>query len=515
MLHSRHTDPRTAWSHRTWEDFATTPASATRIAILPPHGIGDHGLGLPLRLEEAISEPLIAAAVAGIDPAEVCVLPALQQVLGPYASCCFGVDPDTAHALLLEVGAGVHAAGFRKLVLLNSSPWNVELAATAALDLRASLGLHTYVIHGSGLGLDLHPAGADRARVQAIGSTLLGVPPEAPFRDGDCADVALRPGYWNLPLPLPAPPGLAGGVIAIEAAARLRGLLGEIAGHRTPGGEAALADWRRPAEGFRAAPPPAASPRSLADLTARQLATLTASGGPANAVAIVATGAIEQHGPHLPVGVDAFLGEIWSSALSAQLPPEAAVWFAPAMLLGKSSEHRDFPGTLSLSTRTLRHALLAQARQLHAWGFRRLAVLNTHGGNSAVLTYTLREIQTTLGLRTALLTVPTAADLPAQERIHGFHAGAWETSLLLAAMPDLVRRERATSEYPARLDDPGSLRPEKAPATFAWLTSDLSRSGVMGDATAASAESGKAWLEAGAKRLAESIIGFAGSNAPA
>jgi creatinine amidohydrolase len=515
MLHSRHTDPRTAWSHRTWEDFATAPASATRIAILPLHGTGDHGLGLPLAVEEAIWEPLIAAAVAGIDPAEVCVLPPLRHVLGPYASCCFGVDPDTAHALLLEIGAGVHAAGFRKLVLLNSSPWNVELAATAALDLRASLALHTYVIHGSGVGLDLHPAGRDRARVQAVASTLLGITPEAPFRDGDCADVALRPGYWNLPLSLPATPGLAGGAIAIEAAARLRGLFGEIAAHRTPGTSPALANWRRPAEAFRAAPAPAAPQRSLTHLTAGQLAALTASGGPANAVAIIATGAIEQHGPHLPVGVDTFLGDIWSSALSAQLSPGASVWFAPAMLLGKSSEHRDFPGTLSLSTRTLRQAFLAQARQLHAWGFRRLAVLNTHGGNSAVLTYTLREVQTTLGLRTALLSVPAAADLPTHERLHGFHAGAWETSLMLAAMPDLVRRERATSEYPARSDDPGSLRPEKAPATFAWLTSDLSRSGVMGDATAASAESGQAWLEAGAKRLAESIVRFGGSNAPA
>lgn len=515
MLHCLHADPRTAWSHRTWEDFATAPASASRLAILPLHGCGDHGVGLPLGLEESVWSPVLAAAVSGITPAEVCVLPPLRHVLGPYASSCFGVDPDTALALLAEIAAGVHAAGFRKLVLLNSSPWNAELAATAALDLRASLGLHTYVIHASGLGLDLHPAGRDRARVQAVGAAVLGRTPDSPFRDADCADTGLRPGYWNLPPPVPPAEGLSGFAIADAAAAHLRRLLGEIAAHRHAGASAALADWQRPAGDVAALPTPAPRPRDLAGLTARQLATLTSSGEADRAVALLTTGAIEQHGPHLPVGVDAFLGELWTSALSRRLPPDAAVWSSPAMTFGKSIEHRDFPGTLSLSTRTLRQALLAQARQLHAWGFRRLAVLNTHGGNSAVLTYTLREVQTTLGLRTALLSVPAAADLPDQERVHGFHAGAWETSLLLAAQPELVRRARATSEYPARLDDPGSLRPEKAPATFAWLTSDLSRSGVMGDATAACAASGRTWLEAGARRLAESLVAFSRSDGSA
>jgi hypothetical protein len=143
MFRLSHDDLRTAWSHRTWEDFAAAPASDTRIAILPLHGFADHGLGLPLHLEEVIGSRLLRDALAGIPPSEACVLPPLRHVVGPYAACSFSVDPDTALALIGEIAAGVHAAGFRKLVLLSSSPWATELTATAALEARVALGLHT------------------------------------------------------------------------------------------------------------------------------------------------------------------------------------------------------------------------------------------------------------------------------------------------------------------------------------------------------------------------------------
>jgi creatinine amidohydrolase len=124
----------------------------------------------------------------------------------------------------------------------------------------------------------------------------------------------------------------------------------------------------------------------------------------------------------------------------------------------------------------------------------------------------LREVQTMLGLRTALLSVPASPDLPAQERAYGFHGGTWETSLMLAVAPELVRSDRLVCEYPARIDDPGLLRPEKAPATFAWLTSDVSRSGVMGDATAARADLGRAWIDRGAAALARQLTEFSQSK---
>jgi creatinine amidohydrolase len=224
-----------------------------------------------------------------------------------------------------------------------------------------------------------------------------------------------------------------------------------------------------------------------------------------HALVIVPTGAIEQHGHHLPVGVDAILGQAWLENVLPRLKPDAPVYVAPPLTYGKSNEHAAFAGTLSLTTSTFRRLLLAVATQLKALGFRQLAVLNTHGGNSAVLVYSLREIQTTLGLRAGVLGWPYKPEQTPQEAANGFHAGEWETSLMLAAADELVDMTKAVCEYPAELSALGELRPESAPATFSWATEDVSVSGVMGDATSATAEKGQRWLNAQSAALARRI----------
>jgi creatinine amidohydrolase len=242
--------------------------------------------------------------------------------------------------------------------------------------------------------------------------------------------------------------------------------------------------------------------RYLASLTGDQLAALKLD----RALAIIPTGSIEQHGPHLPVGVDSILGQAWLTRALPLLPADAPVWVAPALTYGKSNEHAGFPGTLSLSAISFRALLLAQARQLAALGFRSIAVFNTHGGNSSTVTMTLREIQTTLGLRAVMLGFNWQPDLSPQEAAYGFHAGEFETSLMLACAPELTRMELASCDYPARLDDPGLLRPEAAPATFSWISSDISSRGVMGDATVATREKGEAWFREGSAALAREIL---------
>jgi creatinine amidohydrolase len=162
----------------------------------------------------------------------------------------------------------------------------------------------------------------------------------------------------------------------------------------------------------------------------------------------------------------------------------------------------------------LRRLLLAVAEQLESWGFRTLVVLNAHGGNTSVLSYTLQEIAQRFGFRVHLLPAPAPKGLSAQEGAYGFHAGEYETSCLLALAPESVRMERAVVEYPARIDDPGELRPENAPATFAWATRDVSVSGVMGDARTATAEKGRRWLEQGAEAYAEAIAAFYAATSP-
>jgi creatinine amidohydrolase len=210
---------------------------------------------------------------------------------------------------------------------------------------------------------------------------------------------------------------------------------------------------------------------------------------------IVPTGAIEQHGPQLPVAVDSFLGQVWVSHLCAALPAEVPMLVAPPITVGKSNEHVGFPGTLYVSKETLRQQLLTLATQLHAWGFRSFFILNTHGGNSAVIHYTLREITHRLGLRTGMIRHDYRPDISELEATYGFHANTVETALLYATAPQYTRPAAAPCHYPARLEDPGELRPEFAPATYAWASQDISPHGVMGDATAATLADGERWRD--------------------
>jgi creatinine amidohydrolase len=238
-------------------------------------------------------------------------------------------------------------------------------------------------------------------------------------------------------------------------------------------------------------------------MTAGEIAGLPDKGW---APVILATGAIEQHGPHLPVSVDAFLGQVWLSLALARLPEGASCYVAPPITMGKSNEHTGFPGTLMITKGTLRELVICVARQARAWGFGHLAILNTHGGNISVLRYTVREIRETLGLRVDFLAGNSRLGFSDQESTYGFHAGEFETSCMLAAAGKHVRMDAASREYPASLTDPGKLRPEAAPATFSWASQDVSRSGIMGDASSATAEKGRRWLDQGADRYAAQIM---------
>jgi creatinine amidohydrolase len=252
-----------------------------------------------------------------------------------------------------------------------------------------------------------------------------------------------------------------------------------------------------PAETF-----PSYRERYLPALTLRQIEALPDK---AWAPVIVVCGAIEQHGPHLPVAVDSLLGQVWVEESLKHLPADASCYFAPPITIGKSNEHTGYPGTLFISKDTLREQLLTIARQIKAWGFRQLAVLHTHGGNSAVTTYTLREITATLGLRAGALAPKADYGLPAQELAFGYHANTAETGLLLAVAPQYCDIAAAVCDYAGQITDPGELRAERAPATMAWITSDLSTSGIMGDAPAGTAEKGREWVDLSAKAVAECI----------
>ena len=490
--------PETFWPHHSWPEFAALSKAekARMFVVLPVHGFADHGLGLPLDAEEAVG----GAVLRRVSGKAVSVLPPLRFGLAPYPSARFGVDAETAYAQMREIVKSVKAAGFGKIVFFNTSPWNEELAATVALDTRVEFGLHNFVVNLSKLGMSFHPAAPHEARANAqvaaahaLGLSMKEVRANVrKLAKADVRDAGFRPGNFIQPRPLAPDETLDGATILEMAAMQLAQVF--CGTGCQPVSLEIQATLSRRHTGWQPVPlnPPCRS-HYLPAFTAAGLAAIP---NKRRALVIIPTGAIEQHGPHLPVGVDAILGQAWLAHALPKFSARAAerVFVAPPITFGKSNEHEGFAGTISVSAKTLRRVLLALAAELREMGFRTIVVLNTHGGNSPVLIYTLREIQTTLGMRAGMLRPPLPPELSAKEAALGIHAGEWETALMLACAPELARMDKAVCEYPARPLD-----------GVAWMTRDVSKSGVMGNARAATAAKGKSWLEKASRALAGRI----------
>ncbi len=495
-------DPASAWAHQAWSELTSRPDRENTLAILPVHGFADHGMGLSLDVEEVVGSAVLRSAVEALEAtAPVLVLPPLRLVPAPYPHSSFGVDVETCHSSLLEIAAGVKAAGFGKLVFFNTSSWSAELLSTAALEIRVTHDLKTYLIASGGIGIGFHPSFEKLSHTQAAAAFLIGKTPATDRVPSDVRDSDFRPGHYAQPQAVEFDSTLDGTRVVVRAAEHLASLLCEIAAHRVP--PKTQPPFAKPVKPATPAVWPANRTRYLGALTQTALNNLPDKH---RSLVILTTGAIEQHGHHLPLGTDAILGQLWLDHALPKLPANAPVYLAPPITYGKSIEHIGFAGTVTISAQTLRRQLLAIAGQLKALGFRQLAILNTHGGNSAVAVTTVREIQTSLGMRAGLLSrYYKPSHQSPQEAAFGFHAGEWETSLMLAGAPDLVHMDRAVCEYPAHLNAPGLLRPEAAPAVFAWKASDLSQSGVMGDATLATHDKGLLWLDEASTALARKI----------
>jgi creatinine amidohydrolase len=248
--------------------------------------------------------------------------------------------------------------------------------------------------------------------------------------------------------------------------------------------------------------------RNFAYLTWKQVDALSRE----TTVLVLPTAAIEQHGPHLPLATDTLINSILLGAALAQLPQEIPVYALPAVCYGKSNEHVGFPGTLSVSASTFMAVVHDLGASIAASGFKKLVLYNTHGGNSSLVDVMARDLRAEFGLRVFSLFGSAGAaftGLGEQERTYGFHAGEVETSFLLSAIPELVHPSEYTVNYIADIAKPEVLRPENAPATFAWLTRDIAPSGVMGDPNPASAEKGTLWIEEAAKKIAGALTAMA------
>jgi creatinine amidohydrolase len=219
-------------------------------------------------------------------------------------------------------------------------------------------------------------------------------------------------------------------------------------------------------------------------------------------------GAIEQHGPHLPLNTDALVATAVAEATIDEYGDEVDAWLLPTLSVTKSNEHAWSPGTLWLRATTLLAVLDDIGRCIATTPARRLVFLNGHGGNSALVNVANREIRLAHGLMTFLAHPGLPADQggasPAAELGMGVHGGTEETSLMLHLAPDLVRMELAERRVPEKLAANEHVR-FGGRVPFGWLSNDFFPEGYIGDPTTADADLGKRIFEGAVRNFGEAL----------
>src|ERR1700688_1844702 len=163
-------------------------------------------------------------------------------------------------------------------------------------------------------------------------------------------------------------------------------------------------------------------------------------------IAVLPLAATEQHGPHLPLGVDSYIAEAYLARVRALLPENLPVTFLPVQRVGVSAEHLSYPGTLTFSATTAIGAWTELGESLARAGLRRLVLVTSRGGNVAAMELVARDLRARLHMLAVTVGwhrfgYPDGA-FAAEEKKHGIHGGDIETSLMLAAKPDTVRMDK-------------------------------------------------------------------------
>ncbi|MEP2641477.1 creatininase family protein [Roseobacter sp.] len=214
---------------------------------------------------------------------------------------------------------------------------------------------------------------------------------------------------------------------------------------------------------------------------------------PMKTIAVLPTAAIEQHGPHLPVGTDTLIGQGMLDELRRQAPSDMDLRILPIQAVGKSNEHLWAAGTLTLTAATALAVWTEIGLSVARAGIRKIAIVNSHGGNLDLVSILSRELRVQAGML-AVKCQWSAFGTPEglfseQERQFGIHGGDVETSLMLHFRPKTVDMSaaqdfRSTAEH--------SAIPPIGPVSYGWIASDLNPEGTVGEAHLGTAEKGAA-----------------------
>jgi creatinine amidohydrolase len=230
----------------------------------------------------------------------------------------------------------------------------------------------------------------------------------------------------------------------------------------------------------------------------------------AEALLVLPVGAIEQHGPHLPVGTDTFAVEYIARTAAAEAAAMIPVLVAPTLPFGSSHHHLTFGGTMSLSTETYYRVLIDLTESLITSGFRRIFILNGHGGNNELIHLVARDLALKHPAALAAASywniawdalVAESAHVPG--RLPG-HSGAFETSLILALRSELVQQPLPERADASGGDPRGFYSPYRSEIHGAWQHID----GYTDSPARGNAQDGKRYLAAAVRAVAAAMIAF-------
>ncbi len=209
-------------------------------------------------------------------------------------------------------------------------------------------------------------------------------------------------------------------------------------------------------------------------------------------IAVLPTAAIEQHGPHLPVGTDTIIGRGMLNETQRLLTDDLDVRILPLQAIGKSNEHIWEFGTLTLSAETALRAWTEIGDSVARSGIRKLVIINSHGGNLDLNSIVGRELRVQHGMYVVKCQWGNFGHPPElyspYEQTYGIHGGDVETSLVLHFRPDLVDMTQADNFRSSAETSPFS---PIGPISYGWIAKDVNPSGTVGEAAKATAEKGK------------------------
>lgn len=230
-----------------------------------------------------------------------------------------------------------------------------------------------------------------------------------------------------------------------------------------------------------------------------------------NSVVLLPIAAIEQHGSHLPVGTDSIILEaLLSKFVEEKEFAQGNVLVAPQLYVGKSNEHMGFSGTLTLTAKTLYSVLEELVDSIVKSGFKKIILTNSHGGNTDLLNLIARDLRIKYSIAvyvfdwwfTNFWEDILKEEKQSQSQYGVFHACELETSLMLSIAPETVDKSRIIDETPDEMFEKEDYISLFGPINLGWKTKDVTKSGVIGMPSLATAKKGEKFMTYAVDKLA-------------